>query len=57
MGLSRSVQVMTVPFNIASWVTVTLRVEVKSDEELELGTTEIRAAVNIPCCVSPPIVS
>ena len=57
MGLSRSVQVMTVPFNIASWVTVALSVEVKSDEELELGTTEIRVAVNIPRCVSPLIVS
>ena len=48
MGLSMSLQVMTVPFSMASGVTVTLRVEVKSNEELEPITTEISVAVNIP---------
>jgi len=46
--LSNSVQVMTVPFNMASGASVTLRVEVRD------GMTEVSVAVKIPRCITLP---
>ena len=55
MGLSWSVQVMTVPFNMASGVTVTLRVDVKSNRDgLGVGMLETRMVVKIPRSVGNP---
>ena len=52
MGLSWSVQVMTVP---GFGVTFTLRVDVNSDRvRVGLGTTEMRVAVKFPRSTIPP---
>ena len=49
MGLSWSLQVTTVPFNMASGVAVTLRVDVRSDSDgLKFSDSEVRVAVKIP---------
>ena len=56
MGLSWSVHVMAVPFNMASEVAVTLRVDVKSNRDgVEVGMLEMRVAVKTPRSVGIPI--
>ena len=55
IGLSWSVHVMTVPFNMASGVAVTLRVDVKSNIiGVGVDMLEMRVAVKIPRSVSIP---
>ena len=55
MGLSWSVHVMTVPFNMASEVAVTLRVDVKSNRDgVGVSMVEMRVVVKIPRTVGIP---
>ena len=53
MGFSWSVQVMTVPLNMASGVT--LRVDVKSNRDgVGFDTIEMRVAAKLPCSLTVP---
>ena len=55
MGLSWSVQVMTVPFNMTSGVEVTFRVDIKSNKGgVGFAILETRVAVKIPRSTTLP---
>ena len=52
MGFSWSLQVITVPFNMASGASVTLRVGIKDGMGFDM--TEVRVAVKIPLSLTVP---
>ena len=52
MGFSWSLQVITVPFNMASGASVTLRVEIR--DRMGVDMTVVRVAVKIPRFITLP---